>query len=119
MYKWWFILLLSIILFSCDTTKRGGERDNNGKMENLRKKGQKSKPVIAKNRTYGYISAMSLPAVYIKIDGKNIKRSPLVRYKLTTGKHKITFYDEKKKIYAHEWVNITKGKVTPIIKKFE
>ncbi len=68
---------------------------------------------------YGYLSLMSIPNCKIKIDGVGNSRTPLVHFKLTVGKHKIQLSNKKKGIDDTFYIKINKGKVKPLIKRYQ
>jgi serine/threonine protein kinase len=80
-----------------------------------------NKVVKPKNTTtkYGYISIISRPATSIKVDGRNLgRKTPLIKFKIPAGKHKITLYDTSKGINDSFTTTIIPDKVKPIIKKY-
>ena len=96
----------------------------------LNKEGQPVKIITNKKRTtsstatkakkYGYISIISRPATSIKVDGRNLgRKTPLIKYKIPAGKHRITLYNKAKHIKDSFTITIVPGKVKPIIKKYK
>ncbi len=95
----------------------------------LNKKGQaikittnkKHNSTPAKNtaRKYGYISIISRPATSIKVDGRNLgRKTPLIKFKIPAGRHRITLYDKAKRIKDSFTITVVANKVKPIIKKY-
>jgi len=95
----------------------------------LNKKGQpikittnkKHKVVYSKKtaKKYGYISIISRPATNIKVDGRNLgRKTPLIKFKIPAGKHRITLYNKAKKIKNSFTITVIQNKVKPIIKKY-
>ncbi|MBN2695719.1 serine/threonine protein kinase [bacterium] len=78
-----------------------------------------TKKVTPKAEEFGLLSIMSRPSLDVKIDGKSIgKKTPLAKYKLSTGNHKITLYG-KNNINDTFTVTIKKDTVTPVMKKYD
>jgi hypothetical protein len=73
---------------------------------------------VKKKKTYGYLSMMSIPNTNVKIDGVSRGKTPLVKFKLTTGRHKVKLTNGKKGISDSFWITIKKGVVQPLIKRY-
>ena len=72
-----------------------------------------------KAKQFGMISIISKPPTKIKVDGRNLGRTtPLLKYKLPVGKHRITLYNTQKGIRDSFIIKIKPNKIQPIIKKY-
>ena len=82
-------------------------------------KTSKQEVKVAKSTKYGYISIISRPATSIKVDGRNLgRKTPLIKFKISAGKHRITLYNKAKGINDTFTVKVSPKKVSPIIKKY-
>jgi len=71
-----------------------------------------------KSANHGYISLISKPSTSIKIDGKMMGRTPLIKHKILKGQHTIQLYDKDKNISDKFKIFVRANRVSPVIKKY-
>jgi hypothetical protein len=99
------------------------EGEGEGEKESGKKSGKKKKktggggtPVVKTGGGTGFLSVSTQPWTIVYIDGQKIRNTPLIKYPLSGGQHKVRLINTQFNINQSYTVIIVAGQVTKIIK---